>query len=111
MCSCLGPAASTAYVCDARLWSVWCSCVCSLVFFQLSVRWREVQSAQASELWVGALLESVEVDDWGKYKFLLLRIRDRAGRQKLLVRGANYASDAKLVEGLHRQVGETIVSG
>lgn len=81
------------------------------MFFRLSVRWREVQSAQASELWVGALLESVEVDDWGKYKFLLLRIRDRAGRQKLLVRGANYASDAKLVEGLHRQVGETIVSG
>jgi hypothetical protein len=64
-----------------------------------------VQSVQASELWVGALLESAEVDDWGKYKFLLLRLRDRAGRQKLLVRGANYASDAKIVEGLHRQVG------
>jgi hypothetical protein len=59
---------------------------------------------QAGELWVGALLESAEVDDWGKYKFLLLRLRDRAGRQKLLVRGANYASDAKIVEGLHRQV-------
>jgi hypothetical protein len=59
---------------------------------------------QAGELWVGALLESAEVDDWGKYKFLLLRLRDRAGRQKLLVRGSNYASDAKIVEGLHRQV-------
>eukprot|EP00878_Enallax_costatus_P004817 GHUV01005069.1.p1 GENE.GHUV01005069.1~~GHUV01005069.1.p1 ORF type:complete len:604 (+),score=195.01 GHUV01005069.1:379-2190(+) len=67
-------------------------------------RWRELQAPQASDLWVGALLESVEVDDWGKYKFLLLRIRDRAGRQKLLVRGANYASDARLVEGLHRQM-------
>lgn len=63
-----------------------------------------MQSVQASELWVGALLESVEVDDWGEYKFLLLRLRDRSGRQKLLVRGANYASDAKIVEGLHRQV-------
>lgn len=67
-------------------------------------RWREVQSVQAGELWVGALLESAEVDDWGSYKFLLLRLRDRAGRQKLLVRGANYASDAKIVEGLHRQM-------
>lgn len=63
-----------------------------------------MQAGQACDLWVGALLESVEMDDWGKYKFLLLRIRDRAGRQKLLVRGANYASDAKLIEGLHRQV-------
>ncbi|KAF8060056.1 hypothetical protein HT031_004995 [Scenedesmus sp. PABB004] len=70
----------------------------------VAARWREVHAATSSELWVGALLESVQVDDWGSYKFLLLRLRDRAGRTKLLVRGANYASDAKLVEGLHRQM-------
>jgi hypothetical protein len=53
---------------------------------------------------VGALLEAVEVDDWGKFKFVLVRVRDHCGRQKLLVRGSNYASEGKLVEALHRQV-------
>jgi hypothetical protein len=44
------------------------------------------------------------VDDWGKFKWLLLRLRGRSGRQALLVRGANYASDAQLMEQTHRQV-------
>jgi hypothetical protein len=54
---------------------------------------------------VGALLEGVQVDPWGKFKFLLLRVKDRNGRQVLLVRGANNASESKLVEDLHKQVG------
>jgi len=54
---------------------------------------------------VGALLETVEIDDWGKFKFVLVRVRDHTGRQKLLVRGHNYASEGKLMEALHRQVG------
>jgi hypothetical protein len=125
-------------------------------------RWREAQAPPGGELWVGALLEAVEVDDWGKvrhagggwggerggtcrctfilewrgrlgdhpprctptaqaplstpprprpppaappqFKFVLVRLRDHAGRQKLFVRGRNYASEGKLLEGLHRQV-------
>ncbi|KIZ02453.1 hypothetical protein MNEG_5504 [Monoraphidium neglectum] len=67
-------------------------------------RWREAQAPQGGGLWVGALLEAVEVDDWGKFKFVLVRVRDRCGRQKLLVRGGNYASEGKLLERLHRQL-------
>ncbi|GBF89057.1 hypothetical protein Rsub_01774 [Raphidocelis subcapitata] len=67
-------------------------------------RWREAQAPPGGELWVGALLETVEIDDWGKFKFVLVRLRDHAGRQKLVVRGANYSSEGKLLEGLHRQV-------
>ena len=68
-------------------------------------RWQEVQSAaQNGEQWVGALMDPVEVDDWGKFKFILVRMRDRNGRQRQLVRGSNYASQAQLVEKLHRQV-------
>jgi hypothetical protein len=33
-----------------------------------------------------------------------VRMRDRNGRQRQLVRGSNYASQAQLVERLHRQV-------
>jgi hypothetical protein len=68
-------------------------------------RWREAQAA-AGGLWAGALLDAVEIDDWGKFKFVLVRVRDRAGRQKMLVRGRNYASEGTLLEALHRQVGE-----
>ncbi|KAI8464948.1 MAG: hypothetical protein J3K34DRAFT_489495 [Monoraphidium minutum] len=67
-------------------------------------RWREAQAPAGGGLWVGALLEAVEIDGWGKFVFVLARVRGRGGRQKLLVRGANYASEAKLVEGLTRQL-------
>lgn len=73
-------------------------------------RWREAEAPPGSELWVGALLESVEVDDWGKFKFVLVRVRDHAGRQKLIVRGRNYASEGKLLEALHRQLLATAAS-
>jgi hypothetical protein len=66
-------------------------------------RWREAQAAQSGGLWVGAVVDSVEVDDWGKFKFVLVRLRDGGGRQKMLVRGGNYASEGALVEALHRQ--------
>lgn len=56
-------------------------------------------------MWVGALLEGVQVDDWGKFKFLLMRLKDRNGRQVLLVRGANNRSESGIVEELHNQVG------
>lgn len=60
-------------------------------------------------MWVGALLEGVQVDDWGKFKFLLMRLKDRNGRQVLLVRGANNRSESGIVEELHNQVGERAV--
>ncbi|GBF98655.1 hypothetical protein Rsub_11649 [Raphidocelis subcapitata] len=69
-------------------------------------RWREAAAPPGGEVWVGALLPAVEVDTWGTFRFVLVRLRDHTadGRQKLLVRGANYASEGKLLEGLHRQV-------
>lgn len=65
-----------------------------------------MSAVQGPALWVGALLEAVQVDPWGKFKFLLLRMKDRNGRQMLLVRGSNNANDAKIVEELHREVRE-----
>lgn len=65
-----------------------------------------MSAVQGPALWVGALLEAAQVDPWGKFKFLLLRMKDRNGRQMLLVRGSNNATDAKIVEELHREVRE-----
>lgn len=67
-------------------------------------RWREAQAPAGGDLWVGPLLDAVEVDDWGKFKFVLVRLRDHTGRQKLFVRGSNYASEGKLLEALHRKL-------
>lgn len=63
-----------------------------------------MSSKQGSTMWVGALLEGVQVDPWGKFKFMLLRVKDRNGRQVLLVRGANNSNESKIVEELHKQV-------
>jgi hypothetical protein len=61
-------------------------------------------------MWVGALLEGVQVDPWGKFKFMLLRVKDRNGRQVLLVRGANNSSESQIVEELHKQVRPTVAA-
>ncbi len=61
------------------------------------------------EAWVGAFLNVVEVDEWGSFRFVLLRLRDRNGRHKFLVRGHNYASDAQLLGAAHKQVGRWYV--
>lgn len=57
--------------------------------------------------WVGAMVEGTQVPQWGKFKFLLLRMRDHdiGGRSVTLVRGQNDASEARIVEELHKQVG------
>jgi hypothetical protein len=69
-------------------------------------RWERVQGASSNgDAWVGGLLPGVVVDDWGEFNFILVRVRGLGGRQRMLVRGGNYASRAQLVEALTRQVG------
>lgn len=46
----------------------------------------------------------VEVDDWGTFRFLLLRLRGRNDKQRVLLRGRNYCSEAQLVEDINRKV-------
>lgn len=40
----------------------------------------------------------------GIFKFLVLKLRGRSDRQRILVRGHNYATEGKLVEDLNRQM-------
>jgi hypothetical protein len=73
----------------------------------LYCRWARVQGASNNgehPAWVGGLLQGVVVDDWGEFNFILVRVRGLGGRQRMLVRGGNYASRAQLVEALTRQV-------
>ncbi len=70
--------------------------------------------------WVGQFLPVVAVDEWGSFRFLLLRMRDsgaggggRGGgggllgggeRQRIVLRGRNCASESQLQEEVNREV-------
>jgi hypothetical protein len=40
----------------------------------------------------------------GVFKFLVIKLRGRSDRQRILVRGHNYATEGKLVEDLNRKM-------
>ena len=65
---------------------------------------RALKELDASTSWVGDLLPVVEIDDWGKFRFALLRVRDEDGRTKLILRGRNYAEGESLKQQLRQQV-------
>lgn len=70
---------------------------------QAEQRW-QASIAAAGDSWVGNLLTGVEIDDWGTFRFVAIKLRDRANRQKILVRGHNGSSEANLMEGINRKV-------
>jgi len=65
-------------------------------------RWRE--SIAASGAWIGNYMDTVEIDDWGTFRFLLLRLRGRDDKQRILLRGRNYCSEAQLIEDVNRKM-------
>lgn len=77
---------------------------------RVNERWAGIEAAAAASGseqpgWVGVMLESVSVDDWGSFAFVLLLIGEQRGRHRLLVRGANNTTQEKLHEDMRRQVG------
>lgn len=78
---------------------------------------RRVQESLAQgPLWVGAFINIVQIDEWGSFRFLMLKLRDQssrtgpvlgpggAERQRILLRGHNYGSEGQLVEETNREV-------
>ena len=54
--------------------------------------------------WPAAALPAARVDTSGRFRFLLLRLRDTAGRQRFLVRGRNGAAEAALLREASAEV-------
>ncbi|KAL6758339.1 hypothetical protein V8C86DRAFT_2600051 [Haematococcus lacustris] len=65
-------------------------------------RWR--QSCGAADNWIGTYLNTVEIDEWGVFKFLVLRVRGRHDRQRILLRGHNYCCEASLLEDVNQKM-------
>lgn len=69
----------------------------------LDERWCQLQQ-QGDGAWAGCFLDAVQIDDWGMFAFLLLRVAVPGHGQRLLVRGRNGCSRAAVVEGVQLEV-------
>ena len=71
-------------------------------------RWAKVMAAapgDGSSSSAGVeTIPTVEIDDWGSFKFLVVRVSDLVGHQRIVVHGRNHCSEAAVVEGIHSKV-------
>ncbi|GLI64641.1 hypothetical protein VaNZ11_007953 [Volvox africanus] len=71
---------------------------------------RRVQESLGQGLpWVGNYIPIVQIDEWGSFRFLMLKLRDQsarggAERQRILIRGHNYGSEGRLMEECNREI-------
>ncbi|KAL6785665.1 hypothetical protein ACKKBF_B01160 [Auxenochlorella protothecoides x Auxenochlorella symbiontica] len=63
----------------------------------VTARW---ESASAGQAWVGAQVDGVALDHWGRFAFVLARLSDAAEHRKLVVRGRNGVGEAGLAAAL-----------
>lgn len=54
--------------------------------------------------WLGSYLDTIEIDDWGKFRFVLLKIKGQSDKEKILIRGRNYQSEGKMVEDMNCKI-------
>lgn len=54
--------------------------------------------------WAGQHLKAVDVDTYGVYRFVLVRVNDRTSAHRLLVRGRNGAGVEELMRELVSEV-------
>ncbi|KAG2438355.1 hypothetical protein HYH02_010811 [Chlamydomonas schloesseri] len=75
---------------------------------------RRVQESLAQgPPWVGHYIPVVQIDEWGSFRFLMLKLRDQSmargttvgtERQRILIRGHNYGSEGQLMEECNREI-------
>lgn len=73
---------------------------------EVAARW---ETTAANTAWVGAHLEPAVLDHWGRYSFVLARLRDGSDHRKLIVRGRNGVDSAGLAAALDQEVSQAAV--
>lgn len=61
-------------------------------------------AAQQGTAWLGQALEPVRIDVHGKFTFVLVKVENRQGSSRLLVRGRQGCSQAALVQDVEKEV-------
>ncbi|EFJ43167.1 hypothetical protein VOLCADRAFT_119187 [Volvox carteri f. nagariensis] len=63
--------------------------------------------------WLGHFIPLVQIDEWGSFRFLMLKLRDQSARgggapgserQRILIRGHNYGTEGQLMEECNREI-------
>lgn len=73
---------------------------------EVAARW---ETTAANTAWVGAHLEPAVLDHWGRYGFVLSRLRDGSDHRKLLVRGRNGVNETGLAAALDQEVAQAAI--
>ena len=68
----------------------------------LELRWEG--AAQQGTAWLGQALDPVRIDVLGKFTFVLVKVENRQGSSRLLVRGRQGCSQAALVQDVESEV-------
>lgn len=71
----------------------------------LNFRWEG--AAQQGTAWLGQALDPVRIDVLGKFTFVLVKVENRQGSSRLLVRGRQGCSQAALVQDVEKEVCST----
>ena len=71
----------------------------------LNFRWEG--AAQQGTAWLGQALDPVRIDVLGKFTFVLVKVENRQGSSRLLVRGRQGGSQAALVQDVEKEVSAT----
>jgi hypothetical protein len=72
-------------------------------------RWEQIERACSGSVWAGANLTAVEIDMYGRFIYVLLRVYEptsgsNTGRQRFLVRGHQGSTPKELMEIVVRQI-------
>ncbi len=75
---------------------------------QATARWSAGQVSTApggkEKAWVGGLIPAVDIDEWGSFSFLVIRLCDNSGRQRIVIQGRNEVADEDILERVRAQV-------
>ncbi|GLC68199.1 hypothetical protein PLESTF_000659300 [Pleodorina starrii] len=80
---------------------------------ELQAERRVQESLGQGPPWVGQLIPIVQIDEWGSFRFLMLKLRDQGARggvpgsserQRIVIRGHNYGSEGQLMEECNREI-------
>lgn len=72
--------------------------------YVLCLHFRWEGAAQQGTAWLGQALDPVRIDVLGKFTFVLVKVENRQGCSRLLVRGRQGCSQAALVQDVEKEV-------
>ena len=81
----------------------------ALSYWRMLCRWDTAANAGIS--WVGQDIPAVQIDKFGKFPYVLVKLSDRMAGNKLIVRGKNGRSEPQLVSAVSKEVHHLLEAG